>query len=166
MNTSERPRIHLALTLFDWALEAITVALLAWMIWAAWDQHDALPEAIPSHFDHQGTPDRMSDRSSVGWLLTFAVVSYVVMLAVNRAPHRFNLPVDITRQTATYQYRLATRMMRFINLSMVLTFSLVYLEMASGPEANLGPLLQPAILTITMVPLIIYFALAIAHNPQ
>ncbi|MEM8893775.1 MAG: DUF1648 domain-containing protein [Bacteroidota bacterium] len=160
---SQRPKLNLPLTSLDWLYEGAAVIVMAFFVWSLLDSYADLPETIPTHFNHKGEADGFSSKSSLWLLPGIAFATYLGLIVVNRMPHKFNYPIDITEENAAYQYRLATRMIRVINLSVVVIFYLVAREiLLAGFESQggMGGFLLPIILLLTLFPIIVYLILA------
>ncbi len=164
---STRPRLNIPLTLLDWLLEGLTMLLMAWLIWSLIDAYGSLPDTIPTHFNHEGQADGFGSKSTLWLLPSIGFAMYIVLLIVNRSPHRFNYTVDITETNAAYQYALACRLIRVINLSVVATFWILSREMILGAQeapGQLGGYLLPMILFLTLSPIIVYLILSALYK--
>ena len=118
-----------------------------------------LPELIPSHFNVQGKVDDQSRKLVIFLLPSIITVLTAGMYILIRFPYRFNYPVAITMENAERQYRLATRMIRVLSLSILVVFFLITLMTTLTAENKIngtGIWLLPVILLIVFVPLGIY----------
>ncbi|MEJ7692363.1 DUF1648 domain-containing protein [Daejeonella sp.] len=127
MNTP-RPKIKIELTAFDIALETLGwLALLAfWILVLA--NYPNLPDNIPTHFNGSGQPDRYGAKGNIFTLTIVASMLFLFMTLLNRMPHVFNYLVEITTENALRQYTNATKMMRFLKVTIVLIFGLISFE--------------------------------------
>lgn len=103
-----RPKIKIALTLFDKILEA-----------AGWICLAALWVLMMLHFN--------SSHIKRYWIKDFnlrsfaiATTTFLLLTILNKYPYIFNYPVKITNQNAYPQYLNATRMIRYLKLSIIL----------------------------------------------
>lgn len=87
-----------------------------------------LPDEIPKHFSAEGTPDSFTSKYNILILPLIGLLLYVGLTLVNRVPHRFNYPVDITPENAPRQYQIATRAIRTIKTMVIVTFCYVMIE--------------------------------------
>lgn len=130
---SKNPKITLKLTKADFVFEIFSfVALIA--LWYPIAMHyNSLPDIIPIHFDMQGVPDDYGDKSSLFLLPIIGTLSYVMLTVLNKFPHLFNFPSEITEANATRMYGLATSMMRLVKLLTLLTLVfLIHLSIQTG----------------------------------
>lgn len=153
---SGRPILRVPLQPIDYALEAIgLLSLLVLIGWSLYFYND-LPERIPTHFGPDGMPDRMGDKSTLWFLPILGVVLYGFMTYINRLPHYFNYMVNITPENAERQYSMATRMVRFIKVLVMLIFAYIVwqtIHIAHGGGNGLGAgfLLLPVITAGTAI---------------
>jgi uncharacterized membrane protein len=150
-----RPRIKLTLSSLDNNLELAGKMLLALMwgfvIFALFN----LPEAIPTHFNASGQPDGYGDKMTLLALPALATILYFALTQLNKYPHIFNYLTKITEDNAEKQYTIATRMMRFLKLTILLIFSLVILFTyltAIGMTGGLGAWFLPLVIVLLFIP--------------
>lgn len=86
-------------------------------------QFDRLPEQVITHLNAKGVADQFGDKSQIFFLPGLTALMYVGLWSLNRYPHLFNYLVKITPENAARQYLLATRFMRFINISVLVLFA-------------------------------------------
>src|SRR5579875_2478059 len=120
-----RPRITLHLSRFDKRLEAISkiVLLLMWLLFLA--TFFSSPSIVAIHYNALGKADDYGNKTIFVILPIIATVIYFGLTKINQYPHRFNYITKITTENAEYQYTLATRMLRFIKLAILVLISLV-----------------------------------------
>lgn len=143
----DRPKINIELTPIDWIVEVVNVCLLLLLIGLPLYYLPDLPDKIPVHFNAAGEPDRFGGKGSIWFEVFLGVGIYVMMVAVNRFPHIFNYPVQITEQNARKQYTIATRIMRLLNLCCLLIFVYITVKsisVAVGNAVGLGAWFLPA----------------------
>lgn len=146
----KRPKIELDKTPVDWILEIMTTVLALCLIGLPLYYFNVLPEKIPSHFNFQGEPDAYSSKGSIWFMPVLGFGCYVLLALLNRFPHWFNYPVQITEQNAKKQYQIMTLMMRILNLIVVLTFThITYqtISVATGISYGLGIWFLPVLFT-------------------
>ena len=147
---TERPKITLELTKTDKIIEIsgfLTLAIL-WLL-VAYNYAD-MPAIIPTHYNALGEADGFGNNKSIFSLPVVATVLFVGMTFLNKHPHIFNYSTSITIENAPQQYANATKMIRFMKLSIVLIFSiLTFKTMQSGV---LGIWFLPTILALTLIP--------------
>lgn len=118
-----------------------------------------LPEIIPSHFTVNGEIDDYSDKATLWLLPSIGTVLFLGLTWLNRFPQIFNYPVKITAENAVKQYKMATRLIRILKLTLLIVFfmiSFMIIKSAKGELIQPVKLLVPAILFMTLVPVGIY----------
>ncbi len=158
-----RPIIKIELDSFDRIIEGITYIglLILWVIVAS--RYKSLPDIIPTHFDVKGVADDYGSKSTIWLLPAISTVLVIVLALINLKPHNFNLPVKITQENAERQYRLATKMIRFLKLSMLIVFGTIAMftiNVSETKDGGTGYWMLFLILGATFVPLGIYMILA------
>lgn len=118
-----------------------------------------LPDIIPIHFNGAGIPDGFGAKGNILTLPTVATIIFVGMTVLNRFPHIFNYPTNITEENALRQYTLATRLIRHLKFMIVCIFLLISfktIQVAHGNADGLGNWLLPLIMGLNFIPLIYY----------
>ncbi|TYB79683.1 DUF1648 domain-containing protein [Bizionia myxarmorum] len=160
----DRPKITLDKSTFDNFLDVFAFGLLIVTIIYTVLNYSALPDQIPMHFNYSGDITRFDDKDMI-WLfpiLGIATVSGIFYL--NKFPHVFNYPQKITPENAKEFYSDATRMLRFINVSISLLFSIILFEIVQVSLNNAKIISQAAnyiimsiVILMTIGPLIYAF---------
>ena len=157
----ERPKITLIPTTADKLVE-----LLGWLIllalWGLTISHfSTLPDTIPTHFNASGEADGFGSKASIIGLPVIATLLFVGLTVLNRYPHIFNYPTASTEDNALRLYTLATRMLRYLKLVLVLVFGgieFMTIQHATRKAAGLGAWFLPLTLVLIFIPLI-YFVI-------
>ena len=153
----ERPKIKLELTTADKTFEIIGW-LLVISVWGLTITNYAnLPETILTHYNGAGQADRFGGKATILTLPLIATVLFVGLTILNKFPHIFNYPTNITQDNALRQY--ATRMIRYLKLIIVVIFGLIEfktIQIANGQADGLGIWFLPMTLGLIFIPLI-YF---------
>ncbi len=157
----ERPKIKLIPTTADKLME-----LLGWLILLAlWTlticHYSTLPETIPTHYNAAGEADDFGGKTSIIRLPIIATLLFIGITVLNRYPHIFNYPTAITQDNALRLYTLATRMLRYLKLVLVLVFGgieFMTIQHATGKAAGLGGWFLPLTAGLIFIPLI-YFVI-------
>jgi uncharacterized membrane protein len=158
-NKSNRPRIKVKLTMFDWVSEIVAFAFLIVLIALPIIYYNDLPESIPSHFNAAGQPDDFSSKSSLWFLPITSVFMYLLMTVIEAFPHIYNFPVEITPENALTQYRIATRLIRILKTVIIVIFSFISfqtIKTATGGATGLGRAFFPVFLLLTFGIIIFY----------
>ncbi len=158
---TERPKITLIPSTADKLVE-----LLGWLIlltlWGwTFTHYSALPDTIPTHFNAAGEADGFGSKASLIALPIIATLLFIGLTVLNRYPHIFNYPAAITQDNALRLYTLATRMLRYLKLVLVLVFGgieFMTIQNATGKAAGLGAWFLPLTLVLIFIPLI-YFVI-------
>ncbi len=164
---TERPKITLIPTNADKLVE-----LLGWLILLAlWtltiNHYSALPDTIPTHFNAAGEADGFGSKVSIIALPVIASVLFIGLTLLNRYPHSFNYPTAITQDNALRQYTLATRMLRYLKLVLLLVFGgieFMTIQHATRKAAGLGAWFLPLTLVLVFLPLIYFVVNSFKSN--
>lgn len=119
----------------------------------------ALPDTIPIHYNAVGEVDNFGNKKSLFLLPTIATVIVLIFGYLSKLPHTFNYMVDITQDNAQKQYTIASRMLRYLKLSISCVFFLIFfrtLQIVNGKAGALGKYFLPFTLAIIFLP-ILYF---------
>ena len=155
----KRPKISIPYTYFDLIVEIAGLAaiLSMWIVFIV--TYSGLPDLIPTNYNFSGQAYNFGDKSFIIKFPVIATVLFVGMTILSRFPRIFNYPVVITENNAFFQYSNMARMVRCVNLSIVLVFLFVVLQPVLYTSENIGiwcTFLLLAIALITLI-LVIYF---------
>lgn len=153
---SERPKLKLELTTFDKTLEILgwTSILAIWVLTIT--NYTNLPDTIPIHYNGAGQADGFGGKAAILTLPLIATVLFVGMTILNKFPHIFNYPTNITQDNALRQYTNATRMIRYLKFIIVIIFGLIAfktIQNANGQAVGLGIWFLPLTLGLIFIPL-------------
>jgi uncharacterized membrane protein len=153
-----RPKIGIRLTRFDQLLETISVVLLV-LIWAlVLYSYPRLPGIIPIHYDAAGEVNGYGSKNTILIFPFLALAVYILLTRLNKYPHVFNYMNKITEENAERQYTMATRMIRYLKLIVLLTLAFItvstYLTTA-GITKGPGSWFLPCILAMLFIPTIV-----------
>ena len=161
MTPEERPKLKIQLTPTDQALELLGWGvLLALWIWTG-TSYSSLPDSIPTHFNAAGEADDFGRKSSIFGLPVIASLLFMGITVLNRYPNIFNYPTAITQDNALRLYTLATRILRYLKLVLVVIFGGITfktIQTASGESSGLGGWFLPLTAGLIFIPLI-YFVI-------
>lgn len=151
-----RPKVELELTSFD-----KTIEIAGWISFVAlWlyvlTNYSGLPAQIPSHFNAMGKIDDYSSKSIIIILPIIGSIIFIGLTILNKFPHLFNFPVQLTESNIKQQYTLATRMLRILKLAILLIFgTIAYVTIQSVSTKSDGPgvILLPVILLSVFIPI-------------
>ncbi|WP_316819764.1 DUF1648 domain-containing protein [Pedobacter gandavensis] len=125
MATTKRPVIKLKLSLFDKIVEGIGFLLLTLLWLCVFVQYAGLQESIPIHFNFSGKADSFGHQSDIYSLPMLATALYILLTFVNNFPHYFNYLTPITAENARRQYIMATRLLRYLKVLVVVIFAML-----------------------------------------
>ena len=156
---NKRPKIKLQLKQTDKILE-----IVGWVsvfgIWAlTLTNYSILPEIIPIHFNGAGKADGFGNKTHIFVLPIISTLLFIGLTTLNKHPHIFNYPSQITKENAVHQYTNATRMMRVLKLVIVLLFGLIVfktIQNVNGHAGGLGTWFLPLTMGMIFIPML-YF---------
>ena len=156
---NKRPKIKLQLKQTDKILEVV-----GWVsvfgIWALpLINYFDLPEIIPIHFNGAGKADEFGNKTHIFVLPIISTLLFIGLTTLNKHPHMFNYPSQITKENAVDQYTNATRMMRVLKLVIVLLFGLIVfrkIQIVNGHADGLGAWFLPFTIGLFII-LSLYF---------
>jgi len=150
-----RPRIKIELTTTDKFVEIIGwCALLAIWIMSIIG-YSKLPDIIPIHYNFTGEANAFGGKINILLLPVIATILFVGLTLVNKYPHIFNYPTKITEENALRQYTIATRLVRYMKLFVVLIFGFIVFTIIQNAN-ELNTLVLPVALGFTVL-LLLYF---------
>ena len=164
---TERPKITPIPTSTDKLVDLLGwIVLLAIWGWT-FSHYSTLPETIPTHFNAAGEADGFGSKASIIGLPVIATLLFIGLTVLNRYPHIFNYPTAITEDNALRLYTLATRMLRYLKLVLVLVFGgieFMTIQTATGEEAGLGAWFLPLTVVLIFIPLIYFVIKSVQAN--
>ncbi|MGY6561188.1 MAG: DUF1648 domain-containing protein [Luteibaculaceae bacterium] len=153
----DRPRITLNLSIADKVAEGFGWILLCtiWILTVL--NYQALPEIIPIHYNAAGVPDGFGKKATILMLPLVATGLFLGLTVLNKYPHVFNYPIEITQENALKQYTSATRLLRYLKIILLLIFGGILLETigyAHGKADGLGTWFLPLTLGLIFIPIV------------
>ena len=158
---NERPKIKLELSIIDKALEILgwTSIIAIWVLTIT--NYSSLPDTIPIHWNGAGKADGFGGKGYILPLPIISTILFVGMTILNKYPHVFNYPTNITEENALSQYTNATRLIRYLKFIVVVIFGLIVLQTISyvnGQTSGLGVWFLPLTMGLFFIP-VIFFAI-------
>jgi uncharacterized membrane protein len=164
-----RPRIKVVPTSLDKMLDtASAVLLIAMWVFTIYSFIE-MPETIPTHYNLKGEVDDYGSKMTILILPFITSILFVALTWLNKYPHIFNYPTEITEVNAERQYTMATRMLRFMKLALVMIFSEIVVStylITQGVVKGTGIWIIPVELLIIAVPMIVVFIQAGKNKEQ
>ncbi|SEA78978.1 DUF1648 domain-containing protein [Psychroflexus halocasei] len=166
MIKNNRPKLKVKMTNSDKGLEILGWILLA-VIWVLTiSKYSQLPETIPIHYNGLGEADGFGNKWNILTLPIVASILYVGMTILNKYPHVFNYPNNITEQNAMKKYKIATRLVRVLKLVVVIIFGLIVfrtLQNINGSADGLGIWFLPLTMALIFIPMA-YFLIKMSND--
>ncbi len=157
---NKRPVIKLIPSPADKAIQALGWGLLALLWGVSVYAYISMPDIVPTHFNAKGEVNATGNKSTIWIIPIIASVTYLMLTLLNRYPHLFNYTVQITEENAEYQYTMATRLLRVVNLTVVIVFliivSLIY-AIAHGIMEDTGVFVIILVTLLPIMPVVWYF---------
>jgi uncharacterized membrane protein len=157
----ERPKIKLELTTADKIFESIGWFLIIAIWGLTITNYSNLPDTIPTHYNGAGQADGFGGKATILTLPLIATILFIGLTILNKFPHVFNYPTNITQDNAFRQYTNATRLIRYLKLIIVFIFGLIAfktIQNANGKADGLGVWFLPMTMGLIFIPLI-YFVI-------
>lgn len=164
MKNAVRPKVKLRLGPLDYMLEGLSWVLLLGQWAYVLAVFHSLPAEIPMHFNATGNPDGYGSKAQLWVLLLVCTVLSIGLGVLNRYPHAFNYPVQITPANAAFQYKMAVQLMRQTKLAVVVVFGFILVESVQTSQHQggiLGKWMLPMLLLAFFLPVMIYFVRAL-----
>lgn len=163
----DRPRITLLLSQFDKQLElaAKLVFCIMWLL--VLFTFFTSPSIVPIHYNASGKADSYGNKSILFILPIVATVVYFGLTQLNKYPHVFNYMTTITKENAEQQYSIATRMLRFVKLAVLVIITVLIILsylVAKGYINSLGLWFLPFTFITIMSPIFIAMYLSKRKN--
>ncbi len=161
LKMEKRPEIKLALTTVDKIFEIVGwgFIILIWVLTIT--NYSNLPETIPTHYNGAGQADGLGGKATILTLPLIATILFIGLTVLNKFPHVFNYPTEITQDNAFRQYIYATRLIRYLKVIIVFVFGLIEfktIQNANGETDGLGVWFLPLTIGVIFLPMI-YFIL-------
>ncbi len=163
----KRPRIKINLKKSDLLIEIFTCCslVLLWLITIF--KYNQLPSTIATHFNLAGKADGYGSKSELFTLPIIGTVIFFIITILNKYPHIFNYPVNITNANALTQYTMATRMLRYLKLVILLIFlfiTIATINMANNQSGDLSLFFVPLCIITILAPTIFFIIKAFKKN--
>lgn len=164
---NKRPKIELELSPSDKILEIIgwILVLGIWMLTLA--NYFKLPETIPIHFNGAGEADGFGNKATILALPIISTLLFIGLTILNKYPHVFNYPKEITEENALALYSNATRMLRYLKVIIVLIFGAIVfmtIQNVNGKADGLGTWFLPLTMAMIFIPMMYFLIIGNKKN--
>lgn len=112
-----------------------------------------LPDMIPTHYNGAGETDGYGGRWAIWISPVFMVLMYCFLSLVERHPRWWNTAATVTKENCKRVY--GTLKNIIVSFKFVITLIFAYISIWTPTERNLGKWFLPAVLILTLTPVII-----------
>lgn len=155
-----RPKIKIKKTKFDITIEILTFILILVSAILIGYFYSQLPDKLPIYFNWPSKDENGFGEKDLLW--TSPIICGIIGIAIfklNQYPWIFNYPTDLKPEDAEINYRIATRMLRIINLIIGFTCFVLTLFSILAAQDKLNGLdrfLFPTLPILLFAPIIYY----------
>lgn len=164
-----KPKLKIKKDSLDLLVEVVSVIFLALMFIWPFVHFQELPQFIPKHYSPSGLPDAFGKKHEIWILPAIGLVLFVVLTVLNRYPHLFNYPTEITQNNAKRQYKIATKLLRSIKLVICASFFYIgyaTVQTALHRQSGLGAFFMPVFLGAIAITIGVYMYMALKKKRQ
>jgi uncharacterized membrane protein len=156
----KRPKLVIEKSTSDKLIELINWLLLMaiWMIPIL--AYADLPDEIPMRFDSLGNVSTSGKKVTLFLLPIIGTFTFLLIYIIGKYPHTHNYMVTITEENAPDYYTISTKMLRYVNLSICLTFLIIMhqiIEIATNGTNSLGGWFILLLILIVFAPIAYFF---------
>ena len=162
VHTDVKPK----LVLLDWMLELASVFLVFTLISLPLYVIQGLPQEIPVHFNFLGEPNKYGNKQTLWVVVIIGFIIYLLVTILNFFPSIYNYPVTITDKNYEIQYKLASRMMRWLKFLTLAGFLYGILKMifVNSYFADNSWIVLPIIVVSIFFVIALYFFKMVANK--
>ncbi|MFJ7745616.1 DUF1648 domain-containing protein [Peribacillus sp. NPDC097295] len=163
-----QPVLHLPKTGAEKMMDIVSLLLIIINFIYLISVWNTLPEQVPIHFNGKGEVDGWGGRVVIWLLPTISLFLWFGLTIMERVPHLFNYPIEITEKNAVFQYKNARMMSLFLKVEIILILlytSWESVHVAMGYEGGLGRAELP-ILLILILGSIAFFVIRSVRNAK
>lgn len=164
---ADQPKILLKKDKKDKLVELTAWLILLSLVAFTWFSYQALTETVAIHFDIHGHADAFGNKKHVWFVLAIPTLLTCLLFWINQYPHLFNYPVKITPENAFSQYRKATKLIRWMAVSLNLVFTFIQFNVVtSATQANIQApwLIYTVVISVPFIPLLVYFIVSLKNK--
>ena len=151
---SNRPKLKVPLEALDKITDMISITLLILLIVYTAISYSELSDIIPIHFNAQGEANDFGKKTFVWLLPCISAFMFGLLFFLNKFPHLHNYKVNITEENALKNYKFSTRLVRFINLFIIILFAFIQyilIQNGKGVHMSLGSWFLPIVIGFSIV---------------
>ena len=146
-----RQKLSINLTTVDYIVEIIGLIGIICLIFLPIYYFNDLPNRIPKHFNAFGQPDSYGNKIMIWFVPIITLSLYIGMTILNKYPHIFNYPTNVTNENAERFYKIATKSIRFLKVVIVVSFSYLnfrIIKTGLNETAGIGYIFLPIFLIL------------------
>lgn len=128
MQESHRPEIYIQKKSIDIFFEMAAILTIIFMWAYCFYHYKSLPDIIPSHYGANGMADDYNSKKIIFLIPLIVTIIVIGMRWLNRYPHKFNYLTTITADNAERQYRMATRLIRYLQFIIAVLFNYIVVK--------------------------------------
>lgn len=131
MFDTNRPKLKIDGDKTDRVLEALTLLSLVFSFAFIGYYYSELPDRVPAHFGLDGEVNRYDEKSMI-WLIPMLLSAICFgVYKLNKHPYLYNYPIKITQENAKKHYNRASKIIRYINLSIAFICAVITYEIVN-----------------------------------
>jgi len=156
---AERPIIKLEWSALDKIMEGLGLLALVLLLALPIYYYPELPDRIPRHYDASGQITAYGGKGMIWVMPILGLITYAGLFFLNKIPHLFNYPITISPENVARQYHMATRLIRTLNVIIVVTFlymTYATIQNALGNQEGLGKEFIPVFLFALLGTIAVY----------
>ena len=123
-----RPEILLVKKPIDIFFEMVALLAIFFMWGFCIYHYNSLPQIIPTHYGFNGNADDYGSKKTLFLIPSIVTIIILGMRWLNRYPHKFNYMTAITAENAEKQYRMATRLIRYLQFIISVLFTYIVVK--------------------------------------
>lgn len=154
-------------TRLDIVLDGLTWAGLLFLLIYTLLNYRQLPETISMHFNWKGEVDRQGNKATIWIIPGILIIILIGLSTLNKYPQVFHYHTKITSQNAERQYTLATRLIRFLKLAIVIIFLFINIKtinVALNGSPGIGGWFLPIFILVICLPTVVYLYMAMKKD--
>ena len=155
MQIAQRPKLTIEKTALDKYLETVALLFQLCLIAIPFYYYSKLPDTIPIHLNALGEIDGYGSKYIIWVISIMGIGLHLLMSWLRKRPHVFNYPVKITEENAYKQYSIANRMLRVIDVAVLILFTYIIYTFCTLGLNNTGK--TSVFIPITIVLFILFY---------
>ena len=148
---NNRPKVEISWEPIDLISELINLLLLLSMWGFVIYHYQSLPDTIPVHFNAAGEADDYGGKMTIIILPAIATLTYLLIFFLGKYPHLHNYMVNITEENAERNYRLSTRLLRYVNMFCLIIIGVLVFEVINLANGSKAVFLKSGFLIFSIV---------------